>query len=321
MIITTPVFKALKSANPDIYIGVLASRTNAEIITNNPYVDKIHILPKQWIGIMKVIWNARKENYNAVLNLIFNRTTSGGVLSNLIAPDGIKIGQGDEKYRFYFNILLKLERQSEHMVSTLGSIIEMLFDVRISREHLAYDIFIDAKTEENVGAFLAKFNLRPRQFQGRQGTPYLVFNLSVDDAVRKLTAEQTVSIGKYLGSKEYRTILIHSPNDTAVLDTKEFLKSNADCLSYPEKGTASLLEIAALIKGASAVITPDTSIVHFASAFGTAIIGFYTSLKDNHEWLPLQVNHKIVISDKNQPTSSIPVSKMIEGINEILIKL
>ena len=43
MIITTPVFRELKLANPKISISVLASKTNQEVLLNNPFIDSIYI--------------------------------------------------------------------------------------------------------------------------------------------------------------------------------------------------------------------------------------------------------------------------------------
>ncbi len=319
MIVTTPVFKGLKDANPHLRIGVLASRRNAQIISFNPYIDKIHILPAHWWQVVREIFRVRKEHYDVILNLIFNRTTSGGVLSNLIAPNGIKIGQGDEKYRFYFNILLKLTRQSNHMTATLASIIKTVFDLQINKDQLTYDIIVDDKTKEIIRAYLTKHNLRMRSASGNNGIPYIVFNLSANDSVRRISAEQALLIGEHLDSKtSYRTILIHAPNDSIMQEIKQQLAKKTRCLPFPEQGNASLLEVASLIEGASVVITPDTSIIHFASAAQTPIIGFYTSMQDAHEWLPMQVKQKIILSVKDQPTSSIPISSMIEGIDEFL---
>jgi ADP-heptose:LPS heptosyltransferase len=320
MIVTTPIFKGLKEAHPHLRIGVFASKVNVEIIQNNNNVDTLYILSSSWWKMWKEIRRARKERYDVVLNLVFNRTTSGGVLANLVAPNGIKVGQGDTKYRFYFNVLLKLTRQSDHMVETLSSIIKMLFNIHLNPDQLIYDIVVDSKTKETLQAYWSRHNLQPRTLSGKKEIPYLVFNLSANDLVRRISAEQALRIGEYLSSKKsYQTLLLHAPKDSIMLKTKQRLIEKTRCLSFPEQGTASLLEIAAIIKGAVAVITPDTSIVHFASAAQTPIIGFYTSIQDVHEWLPFHVKHKIVLSDKNQATSSIPVSRLINEIDEFLI--
>jgi len=322
MIVTTPIFKGLKDAHPHLRIGVFANKANAEIIQNNHNVDTIHILSGSWWQMWKEIKRARKEQYDVVLNFVFNRTTSGGVLANLIAPDGIKIGQGDAKYGFYFNILLRLTRQSNRMIETLVSILKTVFDVRLNVNQLTYDIIVDTKTREVIQAYWTKHNLQPRLFSGNNGIPYVVFNVSANDSVRRISIKQVLLIGEHLSSNmSFQTLLLHAPKDSIMLKTKQLLIKKTRCLPYPDQGTASLLEIAAIIKGAAAVITPDTSIVHFASAAQTPVIGFYTSMQDVHEWLPFHVKHKIVVSDKNQTTSSIPISRMIKEIDDFLIAL
>jgi ADP-heptose:LPS heptosyltransferase len=95
MIVTTPILRSLKQLKPTLKIGVFASETNAEIIRYNPYVDAIYVLHSNWIRLIAEILKARKNKYAVVLNFIFNRTTSGGILANIISPSGIKIGQGD----------------------------------------------------------------------------------------------------------------------------------------------------------------------------------------------------------------------------------
>jgi ADP-heptose:LPS heptosyltransferase len=322
MIVTTPIFKGLKDAHPHLRIGVFASKANAEIIQNNHNVDTVYILSASWWQTWKEIKRAQKEQYDVVLNLVFNRTTSGGVLANLVAPNGIKVGQGDMKYKFYFNILLKLTRQSNHMVETLASIIKMVFNVHINPDQLTYDIVIDNKTRKTIQSYWVKHNLQPRLLSENKGIPYIVFNLSANDSVRRISTEQALLTGEFLSSDtSFQTLLLHAPKDLIMLKAKQQLIEKTRCLPFPEQGTASLLEIAAIIKGAAAVITPDTSIIHFASAAQTPIIGFYTSMQDVHEWLPFHVKHKIVLSDKNQATSSIPFEDMMKALQEFISTL
>jgi len=319
MIVTTPVFKGLKDANPQLRIGVLASRANAEIISCNPYVDSIHILPIHWWQLVREIFRTRKEHYDIVLNFIFNRTTSGGVLSNLIAPDGIKIGQGDEKYRFYFNKVLSLDRFNKHMVSIHASYLNKAVGVDMSSSDSNYKIFIDNKTHKKISTFLESNRLKPRHMQRSDLLPYIVFNLSASNQWTRFSLKQVEELGIILKNlATYRIIIITDPGDHEMRKKARDLCLQDRFLSFPGQGSATLLEIAALIEGAQFVISPDTSIVHFASAMSTPVLGFYTSTKDNHEWLPHNVKYKIVISDANKPTSSILVSRMKKEIDEFI---
>jgi ADP-heptose:LPS heptosyltransferase len=322
MIVTTPIFRSLKQLNPALTIGVVASETNAEIIRYNPYVNSVYVLHSNWLKLIAVILKARKDNYEVVLNLIFNRTTSGGLLANILSPSGIKIGQGDEKYRSYFNRLLKISRNNSHMIETLVFIINEVFNSKLMPDQLNYEIIVDEKTKNIVAAYLIKYNLTPRYHAIAGKSFYIVFNLSANDSVRRISAEQAYSIGDYLGSRTiFRTVLLHDPKDTLMLFVKQDLVKNSRCLAFPDQRNASLLEIAALIEGALAVITPDTSIIHFASATKTPVIGFYTQMQDVHEWLPHQVKNHLVVSSKNEPTSAIPIPTMIHAIDDFIKEL
>ena len=134
MIVTTPVFRALKRRNPKVHVGVIASSVNEELVLNNPYVDEVYVLKKNWLGLISQIWQIRKQKYDVILNFIFNRTTTPGILANLIAPKGFKVGLGPDRYEFYFNRLLKLPRFERHMAETLMLFIEQVFGFRVSED-------------------------------------------------------------------------------------------------------------------------------------------------------------------------------------------
>ncbi|MBI3587474.1 MAG: glycosyltransferase family 9 protein [Ignavibacteriales bacterium] len=322
MIVTTPVFRNLKRHHPGLYIGVFTSSSNAELIQYNTNVDSIYILHTNWVKLLQEILRARKDGYDVVLNFIFNRTTSGGILANLIAPHGYKVGQGADKYQFYFNRLLKLPRTSEHMVETLAYYIEQVFALKIQRQELAFEIFVDDVSKRTVNEFLSHHLLRSRNAHGGEELPYLVFNLSATEAVRKISVEQAKAIAVHLSKQEkIRTVVIAAPNDDYMKDEVRRSVASQSVLVYPEHGQATLLQIAALIGGAVCVITPDTSIIHFASAMQTPVLGFFTPLQGMHEWLPYKVNHSLVTAEQGRHTSSISHEKIIMAIDSFLSSL
>lgn len=322
MIVTTPIFRNLKRLHPNLHIGVFTSPANAELIRYNPNVDSIYVLHTNWLKLWGEIVRARREGYNVVLNFIFNRTTSGGILANLIAPRGHKVGQGADKYQFYFNRLLKLPRSSEHMVETLSYYIEQVFTVKLQEEELAFEIFIDDGSKKSVSDFFSLHALRARYANATDRLPYLVFNLSATDAVRRISVEQAKAIAIHLSTLEkVRTVLIAAPHDGQM--KKEVMRSVASqsIIVYPEKNRATLLQIASLIEGAVCVITPDTSIIHFASAMKTPVLGFFTPLQGMHEWLPYKVKHMLVTAEQGQPASSISHEKLVMAIDSFLTSL
>lgn len=312
MIVTSPIFRNLKKSHPALHLGVVTSELNAELIRNDPNVDAIYILHANWWRLWKEVLRARREGYEVVLNFIFNRTTSGGLLANIIAPNGFKVGQGAEKYRFYFNRLLTLERSSVHMVETLASVIQQVFGVRWRDDELTFELFVDDVAAGAVDRFLRRHALGPRSVVSTRTARYLVLNASASDPVRRLSIGQAWALVTHLGRRsDVRTVLIWAPNDDEMRGVAADAARSAACFVFPEEGRASLLEIGSLIGGAVCVITPDTSIIHFASAAKTPVFGVFTPLLGVHEWLPYRVPYELLEADQGQAVATIPVETLL----------
>jgi len=321
IVVTSPIFRLIKKANPQITLGVLASPSNAELLLHNPYVDRVHVLHSNWIALARQIVSAHEERYDLVLNFIFNRTTSGGLLANCIAPRGIKIGQGAEKYRFYFNVLLQLSRGSKHMAEVLGDILTAVFGIPVNKEDLSLEIPIDPEAETLVGEYLISRGLRSRLKKGKTLNEYVVFNLSATDAVRRISGEQAQFILSVLARElSCNTVVIASPSDEAWRTRVVKNAESRRCWSFPEAGHARLREIAALVRGARAVVTPDTAVVHLASAAKTPVLGLFTPLLAITEWMPFKVKHGIVLAEEGLPVSSIPTDRLRFELKKFLKK-
>lgn len=319
IIVTTPVLRVLKQTNPKLHVGVFASPSNASIIRNDKHVDSIYVLHSNWIALAKEILRARRENYDVVLNFIFNRTTSGGILANLVAPHGHKVGQGAQKYRFYFNRFLELPREKHHMVEVLMHYLDQVFRQSFRDLETRFYINVDETSRSKVCDYLERNSLKRRNESGKEKKKYIVVNVSASYEVKRISVSQARSIIDQV-PKNSIAILIGSPDDWHIVN--EILKT-ADptrCISYPEKGSATLLEIAHIIEGAMFVITPDTSIIHFASAVQSPVIGLYTSLMFSNEWLPYAVANKILHAPDGQPVSSISQEQIREAITEFSLK-
>ncbi len=318
IVVTGPTFRLIKRANPGIVLGVFASQANAELILHDPHVDKVHILHSNWITLAKEIIAAHREGYDIVLNLIFNRTTSGGILANCIAPRKIKIGQGAEKYRFYFNVLLRLSRGSRHMAEVIADILFRVFDIPVSQKDITLDVYVDERSENQVAQYLAAKRLRNRVYGGKSGKPYVVVNLSAVEPERKLSETQGHQILRLLDTMSLNTVVIAAPADEEWRDKAVRSLGSKSCWSYPDSGTAGLREIAALVRGATAVVTPDTAVVHLASAVKTPVFGLFTPLRVTAEWVPFKVRNKIFLAEEGSPVSSISIDVLASELKKFL---
>jgi ADP-heptose:LPS heptosyltransferase len=254
-----------------------------------------------------------------VLNLIFNRTTSGGILANCIAPRKIKIGQGAEKYRFYFNVLLHLSRGSIHMVEVIANILTEVFGIPVTQKDLALEVFVDEDSEKRVEGYLSSKRLRSRLQNGKGGKSYVVVNLSAVENARKMSEIQGQHILSVLANEmSCNIVVIAAPADEEWRDRAVRNLGSKRCWTYPDSGNAGLREIAAIVRGAKAVVTPDTAVVHLASAVKTPVLGLFTPLRVTAEWMPFKVRHRIVLAEEGSPVSSIPKDLLTSELKKFL---
>lgn len=322
MIVTTPILSTLKQQYPHLRIDVLASKANAEIVQGSPFVDNLLIFETNWVRLLSQIVFLRKQKYDVVLNFIFNRTTGPGILANLVAPKGHKVGQGRVRYAFYFNQMVKIRRFEQHMLESYVSMIEQAFGIAIQREELTFQITVGGDTTPIVNEWLQKRTLHRRSEPKAQGLPYLVLNPSAKDTDRSLNASQGAALFKSLSTRlDVRAVLLDSPGNEAL---SEAIRRKADVqqpLVYRTVSPKPLGELASLIEGAILVISPDTSIVHFASAMQTPVLAIYAPVNASQEWTPHKVLYDVVMAKGEQRISEIDPQVLIEGADRFIARV
>ncbi len=75
MVITTALFKAIQDLNPNIKLDVIASQKGEQVIRHNPRLSSIWIHDKSLLGFWKMILEARKYRYDAVICLSISGLT------------------------------------------------------------------------------------------------------------------------------------------------------------------------------------------------------------------------------------------------------
>ncbi|MEW6088954.1 MAG: lipopolysaccharide heptosyltransferase II [bacterium] len=99
MILSTGIFHALKKKYPDAYIIVLASKTNSDIIQNNPDVDEILI----YKGIKQFIKEIRKKKVDLAVDLFFTYELKQAFLAYLSGAR-YRLGFENAGREIFFNI-------------------------------------------------------------------------------------------------------------------------------------------------------------------------------------------------------------------------
>lgn len=295
-IVTTPVLKALRRRYPQLRIGMIASERNIGIIRDQKLVDAVHLIPNSIAGILKGIAEARACHYDVIINLVFNRTTTGGLLANLIGPQSMKIGQGAEKYRFYFNALVSVDHENEHMADAILSLIAQSFGVRLDAHEKFYSLEVSTDAEARVRDSVTRYT-PPSPTSGSGKSTFAVLNVSAADSHRNLSWNQIHCIVTALqDTYEGSIVMISSPAERQILQRIQEHVRSAKVFIFPEAGSSSIAEVSALINHAHFVISPDTAIIHIACAHSVPIFGLYLE-STNRRWHPRGVPSRVIYSE------------------------
>ncbi len=302
MVLTTPIFDLMQANIPQAIIHVLASPANAPILRCDNRISKVYIFRKN-IG---VLWHLRKqikrEQYDVVLCLVFNKTWDGLLAQWLCGSETVRITVAHEsRIKFY----------------------EPLYDVQSPRAS-AKSI---AELHTNVLAFAFGWDNKPspltlricpaakkRQYNFVQnianGRSVLLINCSAGSSDRSLSSELAVSIAKeiQLLYPDISIMVIAAPNDNTLVK-----KIGAELPSVHQVPILNdIHDVCALVQEVSWLITPDTSLAHFAVAAHTPLVGLYKadSLKDKL-FVPVGVRNEIVCADEGEHVRDIESEKVI----------
>lgn len=314
MLVTIPAARFIKSLNPDIKIDIIATPKNSSFIRNDNTFNKIYLYDGTKKSLFLIVTNARMEKYDAVFCWVFTKSTFAGLISNLIARrKPLKITYKNQaRYKLYsafFNVQIPAERNEKLMALMLLDQVKYVFGTDYNFNLLSKQIIIDEIILKKAENLCSELNLKK----------FIFYNISAGIEDRCFSIEKNLRIIELLVKKLPDTeILLHySPEDE---EKAKLIAGKTDWKVIFFPTVSDMLLVSAVIKMASLVVTPDTSIVHIAASFDVPTIAFYSN-KDNSikEWLPLSDKAKILIAPDNQSIEEIDekeISKLIEEFNK-----
>lgn len=307
VIVTSPMVRRIRALAPHVSLGMVTSKNNrsaAQLLTG---IEQFHTIGGSLTDTWSAVRSARAAGYDLVLNLVFNRTTSGGLLANMIAPRGIKVGQGAEKYRFYFNALARLDRGQHHMSEVLRSLGSQVFGERFVDDDLRYALADDPASSGRVEEFLSHV------------APYPVLvNTSAGDTIRTPSEDQVVKIIRHVRSAYgLPVIVVAAPGMENARESVVRACADPHVSGYPRDGRAPFADMVALVRRCRMLITPDTSLVHVAGATTTPVLALYTTAFTVAEWGPRHTESEVLLGAEGQPLSMMPIASILDAFDRL----
>lgn len=296
MVTNTVMFKEIKSNFPKIKIGVVTRGGAKDIIVDSPWVDEIYSYEFNNQKEILELADSIKGKYDLLIS--FNNSIKPNELM-FISRCNCKYNMGSNKKGWnLFNLSINDNDDfyvNDHITTKYIAYLKKLGIVNCN---IKYDIFIKNSLESLTIKYYNTIKNKDSNYKG-----FFILNPYGADKKRTINYSNLEFIIKEINELGYATILLYTPSKFDELHNFYLkIKPKFTSLYLPNK-INNIIDSVALIKYADFVITPDTSIVHIASAFNKpSIVIFrpnggtysFSSRKDCFVWAPLGTNNKLI---------------------------
>lgn len=273
--VSTPVLYALRERYPHAQIDFLLSRNNtAASFALEPVVNKIHVLRKNSLQMLQLLWRLRRTKYDLLIDLNHTASSTSNLLIRSAAaqqsivletsrptPATIAVPQGDRRIRHIIDVLCDL-------LLPLG--------ISISAAQRRPQIVVDPEIMNDMRAKLDEG--RERKILGIQ------ISGSSSDRMYPIQALERVIPAIQQQFPSVRIVVMCAPSERSLA---EELARNTS-VEFVNPGS-SYQHFAALIASCTWLLSPDTAAIHVAAAFNVpSVVMFCRDHRGYANWLPYQ---------------------------------
>jgi ADP-heptose:LPS heptosyltransferase len=294
LLISTPVFRALKKASPNAVVFALVKRANFEVLEGNPDVDgMLEFDEGRHSGIpgaVRLSKEIAKGGYDASVSLF---TRYEVALALRLAGVRTRIGPGAKLHSYIlYNHCIRQDRskcdkhEAEYNLELLKPL-GVVGDVeRRTYFHLTAE---EEKRGRDYVAGLAK---------GNEGKTVAV-HPGMGGSAKNWSMEKYAGLVRMIAGKGARVLLTGLENERGML---ERLRSEAGVPAGIETGV-TLRQLASIYKACAAFFGPSTGPMHLANAVGTPVVCVYSPVRvqSPKRWGPFSPGATVITPDVECP--------------------
>ena len=267
MLFTFPLIELIKKYYPDLTIDIYCSESNYTLAKCNNNIDNYFVNNRNnKINAIKTLLMLRKNDYDLVLDMYENRLSNTLMRMKII---NAKYTVGMDKYRKHSfsneeleNMYLKIygKDKTKHIISKN---LEFLDIFNITDKKYTKDIEIPKEYNDYYKSYK------------KNDKKNIYFNTEGSVMSRTLSVKKVNDILDNINLENCNLVIV------ALSKQFDILNGNIDKNVTLVK-VSSIFETISLIKNFDLIISPDTSIIHFASMFNKKIVGIYSADEMNY---------------------------------------
>ncbi len=303
MILATPTFRLLKEKFPNSQIDVICGSRNYAVIEDNPLIDNKIILTKSPLKLIGLIYRLRKVNYKYYIDPKPHFSRESRIIATLIKAD-IKIGYNTLKRS---KTRSSKEEKNEHFTIELLKPLNEL-GIEIPKARILPNLYLNNDSELYVEFFLKEKGI----------SDYILINISASKENKKWVVEKWIHLVKYLIEQNFTIIVCFAPTER--LDAQKIYENSDKIFLFNSR---SIKDIYSLVNRTKLLISPDTSLIHIASAFDKPVLALYSGMSDfNTRFAPLSSVHLVINANEGVDSiKGITLEQVRTGFEKIKSKI
>lgn len=294
VLMTTPALRALKQAQPQRHLCLLASRGGAAAARHIPEVDQVLSYEAPWTRSLAdaaadraLIEQLRAQAFDAaVIFTVFSQSALPAALLCHLAGIPLRLAHCRENpYSLLSHWVEESEpqRQVRHEVQRQ---LDLVATVGARTDDLRLSFRVEPDDRRSLEARLLRLGIGP-------GQPLVLIHPGASAESRRYPPER-YAVAAWLVHQRLRCPLLFGGS----ADERELVgrvRRELDAPSHSLAGELSLGECAALIERATVLVSNNSGPVHLAAALGASVVDLYAQTNLQHT--PWQVPHKVLWHD------------------------
>jgi ADP-heptose:LPS heptosyltransferase len=303
-VLTTPVFRAIDESLSNSQIYALTSRRGAAVLQKNPRLKKVFIYRKDPISFLFLILRLRLLRFDWWIDPKDHYSGGNSLLAKVCgAKNKVGFNHGPHKT---FSIGLPSDKDNllRHVVERN---LQSILPLGIAKpSNYRPELFPDTNLQKKI---VERYSPCP--------TNTVLVNISAFHPERYWGIEKWAFVASACFKRYERVILTFKPDDFALAKALQQLVPGIMLFR-----SATIKEVIALMPQVGMVITPDTSIVHIASAFNIPQIALFSNLELNlTKFSPLSDKSIVIRPKHNSEFQTINENEVVEAMEKIVLEM
>lgn len=282
IILTTPVVRCLKTQRPDVEVHYVTKASYQYLLTDNPYIDQIHLLED---NLWKLIKQLRNEKFDLIIDLHYNLRTLQ-----------IKTALGIQSYSFNkLNwekwLFVNWRINALPNVHIVDRYLNTLQNLGVINDDKGLDYFIPYRD-------IIELDWLP----GTHQKGYVAYAIGGQHETKKLPLNRMIELCEKIN---FPIVLLGGKEDAANGDMIE--KAIGANLIYNACGKCNFNQSSSLIQQSKLVFSHDTGLMHVAAAFKKKVYSIWGNTIPEFGMYPYQTNFVLL---ENRQLKCRPCSKI-----------